>query len=108
MSYQQRLLLWYMRIAVIEFESSAHGWLQCLKGTDMNQESKASEQEMLDEYDFSGGVRGKYVGRVSQGSNVVVLDPDVARVFTNSESVNQALRALVAIIDSQAAKAERR
>jgi hypothetical protein len=56
---------------------------------------------MLDEYDFSGGVRGKYVGRFAKGSNVVVLDPDVAQVFTDSESVNQALPALAGIIQHQ-------
>jgi hypothetical protein len=56
--------------------------------------------ELLEEYDFSGGVRGKYAGRFPQGSNLVVLDPAVARVFTDSESVNQALRALVNILKS--------
>jgi hypothetical protein len=40
-------------------------------------------------------VRGKYVDRFAEGCNVVVLDPDVARVFTDSESVNQALRELI-------------
>ena len=74
----------------------------------MNQElNNESDQEMLDEYDFSGGVRGKYVERFSKGSNVVVLDPDVARVFTDSESVNQALRALASIIQNQTTKADR-
>jgi hypothetical protein len=53
---------------------------------------------MLDEYDFSNGVRGKYVDRFAKGSNVIVLDPDVAEVFPDSESVNQALRALAEII----------
>lgn len=61
--------------------------------------------EMLDEYDFSGGVRGKYVGRFPKGSNVVVLEPDVAQVFTDSESVNRALRALAGIIQHQSEKA---
>ena len=56
------------------------------------------DKEMLEEYDFTEGVRGKYVGRFSEGANVVVLDPDVAKVFTDSESVNQALRALAEII----------
>ena len=60
--------------------------------------------EMSDEYDFSGGVRGKYVGRFAKGSNVVVLDPDVAQVFTDSESVNQALPALAGIIQPQSEK----
>ena len=71
----------------------------------MNHEpNNERDADMLDEYDFSGGVRGKYVDRFAQGSNVVVLDPDVARVFTDSESVNQALRALAGIIQNQTQK----
>ena len=74
----------------------------------MNQEpTNEADQDMLGEYDFNGGVRGKYVNRFPRGCNVVILDPDVAQVFTDSESVNQALRALVTIIQSQAGKAER-
>jgi hypothetical protein len=53
---------------------------------------KASEPEMRPEYDFSGAVRGKYHKRYLEGTNVVVLEPDVARRFKNSESVNEALR----------------
>ena len=72
----------------------------------MNQESNNQrDPDMLDEYDFSGGVRGKYVNRFARGCNVVVLEPDVARVFTDSESVNQALRALAGIIQHQTEKA---
>jgi hypothetical protein len=56
-----------------------------------------SEPEMLDEYDFSKGVRGKYTQRYATGSNVVVLSPDLAKVFPDSESVNEALRILVKI-----------
>jgi len=56
---------------------------------------------MLDEYDFRGGVRGKYAARYAEGSNVVVLDPDVAQVFPDTESVNRALRALAEIIRRQ-------
>ncbi len=71
----------------------------------MNQTpTNESDEDMLDEYDFSGGVRGKYVERFPRGCNVVVLDPDVAQVFTDSESVNQALRALVTIIQNQTGK----
>ena len=71
----------------------------------MNRETKDQpDPEMLDEYDFSGGVRGKYAGGFATGSNVVVLDPDVARVFPDSESVNQALRALADIIQHQSEK----
>ena len=74
----------------------------------MNQESNnQGDADMLPEYAFTGGVRGKYAGRFAKGSNVVVLDPDVARVFTDSESVNQALRALAGILEHQAEKAQR-
>lgn len=55
------------------------------------------EPEMLDEYDFSKGVRGKYVERFKTGSNIVVLSPDVAEVFSDSDSVNEALRTLIKI-----------
>jgi hypothetical protein len=53
--------------------------------------------EMRREYDFSGGVRGKYVKRLAKGANVVVLDKDVASVFPDSVSVNKALRAIVEV-----------
>ncbi|HJZ82192.1 MAG TPA: hypothetical protein VKD91_17660 [Pyrinomonadaceae bacterium] len=62
----------------------------------MNQQRDSDEDsEMLEEYDFSGGVRGKYVDRFASGAKVIILDADVARVFTNSESVNEALRAII-------------
>ena len=51
--------------------------------------------EMRPEYDFSSGVRGKYASRLPEGSSVVILDPDVAEVFEDSEAVNRALRTLV-------------
>ena len=51
------------------------------------------------EYDFKGGVRGKYAARYAKGSNVVVLSPDVARVFRDSTSANRALRAFVDIME---------
>lgn len=47
------------------------------------------------EYNFKGGERGKYAARYAKGSNVVVLSPDVARVFPDSTSANRALRACV-------------
>jgi len=53
------------------------------------------DDDMLPEYDLTGGVRGKYVERYRQGTNVVLLDPDLARVFPSSEAVNDALRELV-------------
>lgn len=48
---------------------------------------------MRDEYDFSDGVKGKYADRFAEGSNVVVLDPDVAAEFRTRNAVNDALRA---------------
>lgn len=48
--------------------------------------------EMRPEYDLRGGVRGKYYEQYKQGTNVVLLDPDLAKVFRDSESVNKALR----------------
>lgn len=50
------------------------------------------KREMLREYDFSKGVRGKCVKRLARGSNVVRLDPDVAVAFPTSAAVNKALR----------------
>jgi hypothetical protein len=64
----------------------------------MKKESNAPhDPEMLDTYDFSGGVRGKYAQRYAAGSNIVRLDPDVAEIFPDSDSVNEALRALIKI-----------
>ena len=56
---------------------------------------------MREEYDFSRGVRGKYARRFAQGTNVVVLESDVAKVFPNSEAVNSSLRTLAGIIRQQ-------
>jgi hypothetical protein len=53
---------------------------------------------MQPEYDFSGAARGKYARRYAQGTNVVVLEPDVAKAFPDAEAVNSSLRALVRII----------
>ena len=45
--------------------------------------------------DLEGGIRGRCFRRVARGSNIVVLDPDVAKSFPDSRAVNQALRLLV-------------
>ncbi len=68
----------------------------------MNQsDEQEQKEEMLEEYDFSGGVRGKYYQRYKEGTNVVLLDADVAEVFRDSESVNRALRELINIARSE-------
>ena len=53
---------------------------------------------MRDEYDFTGGVRGKYAALYAQGTNIVVINRDVAEIFPTSQSVNDALRALATVI----------
>ena len=55
------------------------------------------EDELLPEYDFSKGIRGKYAAQYAEGNNLVLLAPDVAKLFPDSQSVNEALRLLVQI-----------
>ena len=66
---------------------------------------KAAAPEMRSEYDFSKGVRGKYAKRFAEGSNVVVLDPDVAGMFPDSKIVNDTLRAVARIAQKRVKKA---
>jgi hypothetical protein len=68
--------------------------------------AKSAAKEMQAEYDFSRGVRGKHFRRYNRGANVVVLEPDVAKVFLNAETVNDSLRALAGIIRRQKAVAK--
>jgi hypothetical protein len=65
------------------------------------QKTKARSPEMRREYDFSGGIRGKYAKRFAHGTNIVVLDPEVARVFPDSESVNSILREISKVLKRQ-------
>jgi hypothetical protein len=58
---------------------------------------RAAAPDMRAEYDFSNAVRGKYHKRYVAGSNVVVLDPDVAATFKNAVAVNDALRGLLRV-----------
>jgi len=58
----------------------------------MSKNPDQRNSEMRAEYDFRGGVRGKYADRFAEGSNVVVLDPDVASQLTTPKAVNKALR----------------
>jgi hypothetical protein len=58
---------------------------------------KRPADDIRPEYDFSKAVRGKYAGRIARKATVVLLEPDVAKVFPSSQSVNSALRALVEI-----------
>ncbi|MCW6035087.1 hypothetical protein K4A83_02205 [Spirulina subsalsa FACHB-351] len=74
------------------------------KGDFMRKEVDELDDELRPEYDFSkmtGGVRGKYVERYRAGTNLVLLEPDVARAFPTDESVNEALRLLLQIAQRQ-------
>ncbi len=71
----------------------------------MSQKKKVVvDADMLPEYDFSGAVRGKYYERYRQGSNVVLLDPDVSDAFPNAAAVNEALRLLVSLARKKVAR----
>lgn len=62
------------------------------------------EDELLSEYDFAqmeGGVKGKYIERYRAGTNLVLLDPDVAQAFPNDAGVNEALRMLIQVAQRQ-------
>jgi hypothetical protein len=62
------------------------------------------EDDMRPEYDFSqleGRVRGKYAERYREGTNLVLLDPDVAAAFPDAKAVNEALRLLMDVAHRQ-------
>lgn len=66
----------------------------------MKKESSTAKQsptsdEMRPEYDFSKGVRGKYAARYAEGTNLVLLAPDVAAEFPTATAVNKALRDVI-------------
>jgi hypothetical protein len=65
------------------------------------QAGSAGADEILPEYDFSRAQPNRYASRYAAGSVVVVLDPDVAAVFRDAEEVNEALRALVGLIQKR-------
>ena len=66
--------------------------------------SKIKESDMQPEYDFSKGVRGKHYRAYQEGTNVIFLEPDIAKIFKDSESVNHALRMLMELAGSELKK----
>lgn len=60
----------------------------------MKKKSRKSEEQSND-YNFSQAMRGKYARRYSQGTNVVILEPDVAKIFPTSKAVNSSLRKII-------------
>jgi hypothetical protein len=63
----------------------------------MKKQNIKIENEMLEEYDFSKGVRGKYAKKYAAGTNIVLLEPDVAKYFKDSHEVNKTLRNLLKV-----------
>ena len=64
----------------------------------MSKENRPEDDDLRPEYDFAsmkGGVRGKYAARLRKGSNLVLLDPEVAAAFPSAEAVNEALRGVL-------------
>ena len=73
--------------------------------------TKKLNDDLRPEYDLrqlKGGVRGKYYRRAIAGSNLVLIDPDLARVFPDADSVNRALRMLVQTAGAVVSPARRR
>lgn len=67
-------------------------------------ETRTDEDELRAEYDFNqlkGRVRGKYAERYREGTNLVLLEPDVAAAFPDAKSVNDALRMLIRVAQAQ-------
>ncbi len=76
----------------------------------MRRSARSAHDELRPEYDFStlkGGVRGKYHKRAVAGTNLVLLDPDVARIYPDAKTVNQTLRRAAGLTKKKAAPTSR-
>jgi len=78
------------------------GWRHARNAEQMKQVKKRKADDLRPEYDFAAGVRGRHYRAYRAGTNVVVLEPDVAEAFPNASAVNRALRALLDIAKRQA------
>lgn len=63
----------------------------------MKKVKEAKDTDLLPEYDFKGGIRGRHAAKYAEGTNVVLLEPDIAQSFPDSAAVNKALRLLLEI-----------
>ena len=63
---------------------------------------------MRPEYDFSKGIRGKHAVQYAEGTNVVVLEPDVAREFRTPEQVNETLRTVSKLLQQHRKRSKRK
>jgi hypothetical protein len=57
-----------------------------------------NDPDMLENYDFSNGIRGKYASKYKEGTNIVVLDPELIEYFPDSASVNEVLKSLAELM----------
>ena len=79
-----------------------------MKANRSRRKAGSDEDTMRPEYDFSKGVRGKHAARYAAGTNVVVLEPDVAAEFRTAEDVNETLRAVAGILRRRQKRANRK
>ncbi len=77
------------------------GWQGLKSAERMSQITNQEADELRPEYDFTGGVRGTHHAAYATGTNVVLLDADVAKAFPDSASVNRALRLLLEVAEKQ-------
>jgi hypothetical protein len=79
------------------------GWQLEMNESNMKKNKKkarslgSGEDTLRPEYDFSKAVRGVTAARYAEGSNVVLLDPDVAKIFPDTRAVNEALRTIARV-----------
>src|ERR1700693_420489 len=86
----------HTRSVTSEFELSARGSPHLENGDSVNQKiGPEGDEDILPEYDFAHGVRGKHHQAYKAGTNVIFLEPDLAEVFKDSDSVNRILRLLL-------------
>lgn len=69
-----------------------------LKRKENNMKVMKNDPDMLEEYDFSNGIRGKYAAKYKSGTNLIKLDPELTEYFPDSASVNEALRSLARLM----------
>jgi len=108
----ERLFLWPTVSVVIGYESLARERRPNESEDNMKKGSqKTSDNDLRQEYDLSklkGGIRGKYYRKAVAGTNLMLIEPELAEIFPDAESVNRALRVLADAAEASAAPARRR
>ena len=79
-----------------------------MKKQDRRKTAGSNKDTMRPEYGFSKGVRGKHAAKYAEGTNVVVLEPDVAREFRTPEQVNETLRAVSKLVRQHRKRSSRK